>query len=214
VTNVLGLRGQSGGSPAQFDNISVRKEGEYDLDLTGGVTLAQAGLLGGSHAYALDGSTGVGTLYNRASIQGLSAFTLSQLIKPDTLTDGDYLWFKADEIEVWLNADGSLFARAHYDTTDAETSSAVGVLNAGVWAFVHVVLDDSDDTLSIYVNDALVNDTVQAGAGSRVSNTNHLLLWKNASSNGFDGLVDEVFLRDSATSAADLAALAHALGLS
>jgi len=213
AANALLVWRLTGTGNATLDEVSCKKIGELDGALAGGVTLAQTGKLGANHAFAIDGSTGLATVYQQTAINGLAAGGLWFLINPDTLGNGDRLALKSDELDLYLNADGSVVGHVDYDTQDAETSSAAGAVSAGAWQAVGMTWNNTAKRVDLWVNGALVNDTVQAGSGTRVSNTNHLLLYKDSGSNGFDGLVDEALLTGREITGDEFGELARLAGV-
>lgn len=168
-----------------FAEFSWRKLSEYDGNLLGTALLAQ----GGGQAIALDGSTAYETVANGTSLNGLAEATIWLVIRPDTLTDGDRLIWKNGELDVYLNANGSIHAHRDYSTGDADTDTAAGVIEAGKLYAVAVHWNNTDKIIHINVNGVNVDSgTPTAGVGTAVSNTNILQLWKNNSTNAFDGL--------------------------
>ncbi len=208
----LGIkRFTGGGEDYTIASLSAKKIGEYDA-LISGATLGQVGQLGANEAFDFDGSNDVLTL-DDVRTDGLTAGTLWLLINPDTLTDGDRLIFKNGELDWYLQADGSMVGHVDYSTTDAETSSAAGVITTGAWQAVGMSWDDSAKTVNLYKAGVLVNDTVQVGVGTRVSNTNNYLIGDNTGTNAFDGKIDELLGAAAASSASQFAQLAAAAGV-
>lgn len=189
-----------------FAELSRRKLSEADGNLLGTVLLAQ----GGGAAIALDGSSGYETVANGTALNGLTEATIWLLINPDTLTDGDRLLWKNGELDVYLNADGSIHAHRDYSTSDADTDTAAGVIAAGSKYAVAVHWNNTDKIIHINVNGVNVDSgTPTAGVGTAVSNTNILQLWKNSSTNAFDGLAYDSFQKNAELSGADLLTLAQ-----
>ncbi len=212
--NFIPQRGNTGASYSLYwDDLSVRKIGEVDGQLAGGVTLGQTGRLGANHAFNLDGSTGLATITQRAAINGLTNFGLWFLVRPDVVGANDHLCLKTDELIVYLNSNGSVFAQVDYGTTDAQTTSSAGVVTAGNWHAVGISINSANRQIRINVDGVEVANTVQAGAGTRVSNTNNLLLYKDTGSNGFDGLADEAFQTNREITEDEFAYLATLAGV-
>ncbi len=182
------------------DNASLKKTGELDGLIAGTTTLGQNGRSGGNHAYLFDGATSLLTVTNRASIQGLTDFSLWALFNPSDAGEGDSgtLFAKDGEFELRFNsASRDLIATVNYGTTNASATTST-TLSTDAWHTVGLRIDDSSKTIDIFVDGVEASYASQtAGAGSRASNTNDLIVGNNAAINQtLAGLLDEVLVVD------------------
>ena len=183
-----------------LDSISLKKIGELDGAIVGTTTLAQSGLRGPNHAYLLDGATSLMTVYNRASIQGLTEFSLWALFNPSSAGENDNgtLFSKSDEFKLRFNSSSrDLIATVHYGTTDAQVVTST-TLAADEWHSVGLRIDDTNKQIDLFIDGVEASyASEQTGMGSRVSNINNLIVGNNVAVNQtLAGLLDEVLVMD------------------
>lgn len=182
---------------------------DYDARLTGTFTLNQTGLFGVSNAIHVDG-TGVGTIYQRTGLNGLSPLWLHMVINPDSLDTGDILAYKSGEYELKVNsALGELSFTVNYSTTNATAISQYTLVDAQ-WNMVDVFIGN-DKVPHIFINGLEGNYATQiTGDGTRVSNTNNLQWYRNTSGDGLIGYSDEALITNAIPSASLINRLAKA----
>lgn len=185
---------QATNGTTEVDYVRGWKVGELDALIAGATTLAQTGIRGPNHAYLFDGATSLLTVYNRASIQGMSNFTLSVLFKLSSygeITEGR-LFEKASS---WYCAPVSatgLLVNVNYGTTPiAETLTLpAGTLALDVWHSLSFRVTDPTKTLDVFIDG--VKYTAASGAGSVPSTTNNLIIGNRAAADRtMAGLMDE-----------------------
>jgi hypothetical protein len=211
------LRLSAASKSIYFDDCSIVKIGELDAALTA-VTLGQTGKFGANEAFDFDGATSLGTVYNRASIQGLTELWLMGLVNPDgpgELNAGT-LFSKAGEFELRFNsASRDLIATVEYDTTDAQTITTTA-LATGAWSLVTMKINNTTKTVRIFINgvEASYSGTPTAGVGTRVSNTNNLIIGNNSgATQTWDGLWDDAAIKGAEISDAQELQLARLAGV-
>ena len=211
-TTTLAIQSVTTNRQFTLDSIVIDRVGDLDGWLSdSGATRAQTGEQGGATATDFDGSAGMMTLYNRSEWQGMTNFIAGGMINPDATGANDRLLFKTDEIDVLFNADGTVTVTIHYADVDAVTTTTT-TFSTGAWQHFAVGIGSSDNLARVYKNGAecAYDGTPTAGEGARVSNTNNLQFFKNASTDAFNGKAEKLFLIKTAPTAA-LAAQIYAL---
>ena len=200
TTGPIFQRRSAAGLSIYWDDLSCKLVGQLD-GFVNGATVGQTGLLGANHAYSFDGSNDLITARN-TSIDGLTEFTLWLLINPSSAGEGDAGTFmiKADEFEFRFNSSSrDLYATVHYSTTDAEATTTTA-LSTSAWQTVGLRIDNTSKQIDIFIDGVEAEyDSRVTGEGTRVSNTNPLIVGNNAGgTQSFAGLIDEAVLTPSA----------------
>jgi hypothetical protein len=217
TTAALGLKRGGANTDVTIAGYSAKKFGSIDGLIAGTTSLAQTGLLGINEAFLFDGVTSLITVYNRAAIQGLTAFTLWELFKPSSAGEGDAgtLFSKSGEFELRFNsASRDLIASVNYSGTNAQRVTST-TLDANEWHTVGMRIDNSGKTPEIFVDGVEASyASTTVGVGTRVSNTNNLIVGNNAAvSQTLAGLLDEFLLVDHTLTANELRLLHLLSGL-
>ena len=183
---------------ATFDSVAADLTGVHDGFIAGTTSLAQTGLLGINEALLFDGATSLITVANHSAIQGMTDFTLWALFKPSSAGEGNAgtLFSKSGEFELRFNsASRDLIATVNYSSTNAQRVTS-NTLSADEWHSVGMRIDNSGKTPEIFVDGIEASyASTTAGVGTRVSNTNHLIVGNNAAvSQTLAGLLDEALL--------------------
>lgn len=200
-----------------LDSVSARKVGQLDGAIAGTTTLGQDGLNESGEAFLFNGATSLITLYNRASIQGLTALTVWALFKPSSAGEGNAgtLFSKAGEFELRFNsASRDLIATVNYSSTNAQRVTST-TLSTNQWHTVGMRIDDSGKLPDIFVDGVEASyASSTTGVGTRASTTNNLIIGNNAAvSQTFAGLLDEALLTDQSLTASELRLLHRLAGL-
>jgi hypothetical protein len=190
--------GGASGCDVQVGSASIVKIGELDGRIAGTISLDQVGQMGVSDAFLMDGSTSLLTIVNRAAVQGLDEFSLWMLFNPASAGEGDagVLFSKSGEFELRFNsASRDLTATVNYDTTNAIATTTTA-LTAEAWQSVGLRIDDTSKQIDIFIDGVEASYASRtSGAGSRVSNTNDLIIGNNAGvTQTLDGLLDEAMM--------------------
>jgi hypothetical protein len=206
-----------GAADVTFDDFYAAKVGELDGAVAGTTSLAQTGLLGINEAFLFDGATSLITIANRANVQGLTDFTLWALFKPSSAGEGNAgtLFSKSGEFELRFNsASRDLIATVNYSSTNAQRITST-TLSANKWHTVGMRIDNSSKTPEIFVDGIEAGyASTTAGVGTRVSNTNNLIIGNNAAvSQTLAGLLDEALLVNRLLTTSELRLLHLLAGL-
>jgi hypothetical protein len=203
----------SAGTPGSYsvDNVTLKKIGSVDGAIAGTIALAQSGLRGPCHALLYDGATSLMTVYSRASLQGMTAFSLWALLKPTSAGENDNgtLFSKNGEFELRFNSSSrDLIATVNYGTTNAQVVTST-TLSANAWHSVGLRIDNTSKQIDVIVDGIEASyASEQTGVGSRVSNTNNLIVGNNAAINQtLAGLLDEVLVFNRALTPNEFALL-------
>jgi len=159
------------------------------------------------NAVSLNGSTGIVTVNNAASLNLNSSFTLEAWVKPSTLSGyqsifmkesssgcGYYLLTLDNQIVGGFNGGGGCL--------DHETTTAN--LSTGNWYHIAAVLDHSTNTFTIYLNGSSVLNVSETAVP--VPNTQPVVFGKTGYGERWNGAIDEVRIYNRSLSQAEIQA--------
>ncbi len=203
-----GMKRAAANTNVTFNGRSVRKIGQLDALIGGTTSLGHPGLLGLNEACLFDGATSILTITNRASIQGLTAFTLWLLFNPASAGEGNagVLFSKSGEFELRFNsASRDLIATVNYSTTNAVRVTNE-TLSVNDYHTVGMRINNTDKVPEIFIDGLEANyASTTVGVGARVSSTSNLIIGNNSAVSGtLSGRLDEALLADVALSAGEL----------
>lgn len=192
-----GSTGSNANKSIYVDDVEILEDGDFDLALPNGstgVTFGQAGEDGVGTAVDLDGTNGAFTLINRTAWQGMTDFLFGGMINPDVTGANDRLVFKNGEYDVLFNADGTVSVTINYSDSNATCTTST-TFSTGTWQGFAVGISDSDKLPRVYKDGVeCAYSSRSAGVGSRVSNTNNIIWFKDASTNGFNGKAQKLYM--------------------
>lgn len=204
------IRGINSQSAFDLDNFFINITGQADASIAN-VTLGADGKLAAADAATFNGSTSVGTM-TRPILNGMTTFSYWLRINPDVLGANDYLIYKQDEFELFINSSsGDIRANVHCASTDATVTTDTGFLSIGEWQDIFVSYDDTTKVIHIYK--AGIEATYAAnttGVGDRVSNTNSILIGKDSGANGYNGDLDDFLVTGGLITPSKMVAISNA----
>jgi hypothetical protein len=182
---------------AYIDNVvAVDSTNLRDAVLYGAVSQGQLGPDGEIGA-VLVAATGFAKFQSRPIVNGLTAFTHHIRAFFSNAGEGDagVILSKLDEYSLAFAAStGTLTATVDYGTSDA-TAVTTTQVPFDEWVDIHFRIDDTSKTIALLLNGVEMTYAVPptAGVGTRVSNTNSIRLWNNATPDAaLQGLVSRV----------------------
>ena len=173
--------------------------------LNGGVTWSTAGKSG--KAASFNGSSGMVTVADKASLDLTGAMTLSAWVNPSTNGNWRTVMLKeagTDLVYALYSSDTTSLPNAFIRTGGTDQSAAgTGALPVNTWSHLAATYDGSN--IRVYLNGALVRTV--AATGSMAASTGALRIGGNSIwGEYFAGLIDEAHVYNRALSAAEVTA--------
>lgn len=166
-------------------------------------------------AISFDGSNDAVTVPPSASLNNLSALTISAWMRPNNFGENSFgrIMQKENGFKLYLSSSNQVVFEVPYSTTAVKRQSANNVVTYGTWTHVVVTWTGSatGSTIHIYLNGSEVTSYLATtnGVGTRTDDSAGDL---NIGNNGaqdrtFNGLLDEVSIYNRALTPAEVAAL-------
>jgi hypothetical protein len=167
-------------------------------------TQAQAGVIGAADAYSFNGSTSRIQINTDGTLDDLAPFEIVYICKPASAGESNvghfWRWGATSNTRAGYQSSGSqVFFFVDYGTTDAQKVIAAPAF--GDWQAYFFSHDNANTpNARIFLGDAgVVTEPTPTSnvnqAGSIVAGTSNLFLGNNtASTNTFDGLIDEILI--------------------
>jgi hypothetical protein len=176
-------------------------------------TRTTSGQSGG--ALSFDGSNDAVTVPASATLNNLSAMTISAWMRPNNSGENSFgrIIQKTNGFMLYLSSGNQVVFQVPYSTTDVKRQTSNNVVSYGTWTHVVVTWDGSatGSNIHIYLNGTEVASYLATanGVGTRVDDSSGAL---NIGNNGtqdrtFNGLLDEVSIYNRVLSPAEVAAL-------
>lgn len=192
--------------------VSTDSSGTFNTgDYSGGVTLGTSSALGSGFGTSATFDGINGTVANRASISNPTTYTLETWFKTNTTSGGKLIGFGNSatglssnyDRHVYMKNDGTLVFGTYTGQENIITSAAA--YNDNIWH--HMVATQSSAGMVLYVDGASVGTNPQTAAQNyagywRIGGD---ATWSGASSNYFQGALDEVAVYSTALSASTVA---------
>lgn len=191
-------------------NKAPSTQGTLDGTVTG-ATQAQAGQVG--RAYSFDGVNDYISIADNDSLEGMAAVTILFLLKQDTMSAFEKLWFKSGVYDIGLNNNGQIFTElngiVNIGTWDSQPA---GGIDDNTWRLVTQTYDGA--TFKGYLNDTVV-ETTGSLTGSLGTGGGALAIGRheNNLNEYYSGLLQHVALFNRALSAAEILKLVRISGL-
>lgn len=164
---------------------------------------------------SFDGSNDVVSVAPSASLNNLSAVTLSAWIRPNNAGENSFgrVLQKESGLKLYLTSSNQVAFEVTHGTTNLKRTTGSNAISYGTWTHVVVTWTGSAtaSNVHIYLNGTEVGSysTTTNGSGTRTDDsTGNLNIGNNATlDRSFNGLLDEIRIYNRVLSAAEIAAL-------
>lgn len=184
---------------------AVDSVGGHDATLSGGGWVA--GHLG--DAVSLNGSSDYLSAPDDDTLDLVDAFTLMGWVNNDTLSGYDLMFNKGDagnDQNYWLGTNGDEVTFGFHDGAFQEFETTTANLSAGTWYHLAATFDDAADTVTIYLDGALL--VSQTTTAAPLANDGALYLGRSQHGEYVDGALDDLRIFDYALDAGEIATYA------